>query len=319
MQDRISDMLVKASLKSRRKQMLVIRERRLSNPSRRLSIETIEKAIRSKDESCRIAAMRASCYNYIPYKIVELGLEDESGWVQSAAIEACKHINIPPDVIVQWMNSCDLTKLQAAEAACDNQKLPGYTIKAWLEDDNQNVRRFAAMTCRNHEFPLETVKEWASDEENIWKRLAALYAWRANVMPLDIVTNALDDKIKVVRQLANHILDELSPTTYIYRTFEPPQRVYKKCLNDVIVIAEIPKDAQIRGKIDGKCRTNQAKIVDIIGDFFGEKVGISSFDGETTYSIGDEVYISDFDMNDDICGRGFHFFCTEEQARAYNN
>ena len=101
------------------------------------------------------------------------------------------------------------------------------------------------------------------------------------------------------------------------RTVEPPQKVYKKCVGGVIVVAEIPKDAQVRGKTTGKCRTNKAKIVDIIGDFAGEKVGISIWDKTTTYFIGDDVIIDDFDMSNEECSTGFHFFCTLKQAEDY--
>lgn len=101
------------------------------------------------------------------------------------------------------------------------------------------------------------------------------------------------------------------------RTVEPPDKVYKKCVGGVIVVAEIPKDAQVRGTVDSKCRCNKARIVDIVGDFAGEKVGISIWDRTTTYFIGDDVYIEDFDISDEECSTGFHFFCTLEQAQRY--
>lgn len=86
---------------------------------------------------------------------------------------------------------------------------------------------------------------------------------------------------------------------------------------DVIVVAEIPDDAHIRGSIGQKCRASKAKIVDIIGDFGGTKIGISLYDGETCYFIGDEVEIDNFDMSFEECSTGFHFFCTEDEARDY--
>lgn len=117
-----------------------------------------------------------------------------------------------------------------------------------------------------------------------------------------------------VRQAAMNALGDRNMVT---RTIDPPERVYKKCWGDVIVVAEIPKDAHIRGSIGQKCRASKAKIVDIIGDFGGTKIGISLYDGETCYFIGDEVEIDNFDMSFEECSTGFHFFCTEDEARDY--
>ena len=63
--------------------------------------------------------------------------------------------------------------------------------------------------------------------------------------------------------------------------------------------------------------SGKAIIKEIIGDFCGEKVGISVFDKTTAYYAGDEVKIDDFDMSDEECSTGFHFFCTREEAEAY--
>ena len=103
----------------------------------------------------------------------------------------------------------------------------------------------------------------------------------------------------------------------VIRTIEPPELVYKKCICGVIVVAEIPKDAQVRGKYGSKCRASKAIIRDIIGDFCGEKVGISKYDHKTAYFIGDEIEIDDFDYSNEECSTGFHFFCTIEEAQMY--
>ena len=103
----------------------------------------------------------------------------------------------------------------------------------------------------------------------------------------------------------------------VIRRFEPPELVYKKCVANVIVVAKIPPDAQVRGQVGKKCRADKATIVDIIGDFCGEKVGISIHDMTTAYFIGDEVVIDDFDQSDEECSTGFHFFCTREEAERY--
>ena len=134
---------------------------------------------------------------------------------------------------------------------------------------------------------IEVIEKWLKDSD--WDvRVAAMNACKENGIPIPTI-----------------------------RTIEPPQKVYKKCIGGVIVVAEIPKDAQVRGKANGKCRANKAKIVDIIGDIAGEKVGVSIHDKTTTYFIGDNVKIDDFDMSDEECSTGFHFFCTLKQAEQY--
>lgn len=139
--------------------------------------------------------------------------------------------------------------------------------------------------------PLEVIERWLKDSDSD-VREAAMNAWVKACKILGIPVSTI-------------------------RTVEPPERVYKKCIGGVIVVASIPKDAQVRGKEDGKCRANKALIVDVIGDLCGEPVGISIFDRTTTYYVGDEIEIDNFDLSDKECSTGFHFFCTKELAEKY--
>lgn len=75
--------------------------------------------------------------------------------------------------------------------------------------------------------------------------------------------------------------------------------------------------AHIRGKHHGKCRASEAVITDIIGDIQGERIGVSTYDTKTMYEVGDHVIIENFDMSDEECSTGFHFFCTKEEADRY--
>jgi hypothetical protein len=136
-----------------------------------------------------------------------------------------------------------------------------------------------------------------------------------DVVDLKTIERWLKDGDCDVRQAAMNALGKRNMVT---RTIDPPNKVYKKCLNNVIVVAEIPKDAHIRGSIGQKCRASKAKIVDIIGNFGGTKIGISLYDGETCYFIGNEVEIDDFDMSFKECSTGFHFFCTKKEAEVYD-
>lgn len=135
-------------------------------------------------------------------------------------------------------------------------------------------------------------------------------------IPVEVIERWLTDSDWRIRTAAMNACNGRSDIPVI-RTIEPPKTVYKKCLGGVIVCAKIPNNAQVRGSYGSKCRTNKAVITDIIGDFCGEKVGISSFDKKTTYYVGDEIEIEDFDYSYKECSTGFHFFCTLEEAKEY--
>ena len=111
---------------------------------------------------------------------------------------------------------------------------------------------------------------------------------------LDLIEKWMKDSDWCVRTAA---MNAIGKRNMITRTIDPPKRVYKKCWGNVIVVAEIPDDAYIRGSIGQKCRASKAKIVDIIGDFGGEKIGISTYDNATCYFIGDEIEIDDFERS----------------------
>lgn len=100
-----------------------------------------------------------------------------------------------------------------------------------------------------------------------------------------------------------------------YRAIEPTGEVFKQCLNGVIIVAEIPKDAEIRGKkYEGRFRSDKAKIVDIIGDFYGDDIGISAYDKKTKYRIGDVIAVPDFNYSTETHAAGFHFCLTRKEA-----
>lgn len=136
-------------------------------------------------------------------------------------------------------------------------------------------------------------------------------------IPLDIIRQWLDNKNWAVRKAAMQACQTNKTSIPIIRTFEPPTLVYKRCVADVIVVAEIPKDAQVRGKPGQKCHTNKAIIKEVIGEIWGEKVGISIHDRTTAYFVGDEIFVDDFDISDEECSTGFHFFCSLQEAQDY--
>ena len=160
-------------------------------------------------------------------------------------------------------------------------------IERWLKDSDYDVRTAAMNACNGRSnIPLEVIERWLTDSD-----------WRVRIAAMNACNGRSD--IPVIR------------------TIEPPKIVYKKCLGGVIVCAKIPNNAQVRGNYGSKCRTNKAVITDIIGDFCGEKVGISSYDKKTTYYVGDEIEIENFDYSCKECSTGFHFFCTLKEAKEY--
>ena len=165
--------------------------------------------------------------------------------------------------------------------------VPLEVIERGLKDSDCDVRAAAMNACNGKDVPLEVIERWLKDSD--WRvRAAAMNACKRNGIPIPVI-----------------------------RTVEPPDLVYKKCAGDVIVVATIPEDAQVRGAFGCKCRANKAIIKDIIGDFCGEKIGISVYDRMTTYYIGDEVCVENFDLSNEECSTGFHFFCTKEEAERY--
>lgn len=136
-------------------------------------------------------------------------------------------------------------------------------------------------------------------------------------VPLEVIERWLRDSDCVVRAAAMNACAANGIDLPVSRTFNPPKRVYKKCLCDVIVVAEIPKDAHVRGAKGQKCRASKARIVEVRGDVCGEPVGISSYDKKTTYYQGDEIEIDDFDLSSNECSTGFHFFCTLKEAKDF--
>ena len=169
---------------------------------------------------------------------------------------------------------------------------------------------------RKKELSIAVIETWIRDGD--WSvRRAALEACKGRDVPLEIIETGLRDGDWAVRRAALEACKGRDVNLPAFRSFEPPATVYKKCKFGVIVAAQIPPDAQVRGSSGSKCRADRAIITQIFGDVCGEPVGISQYDNRTTYYAGDEVVIDDFDPSDAECSTGFHFFCTRKQAEAY--
>ena len=88
---------------------------------------------------------------------------------------------------------------------------------------------------------------------------------------------------------------------------------WKKCKNNVLVKLEIPRGAIVFSINNKKCRTDKAKVLEIIGadraysnyKFF-------------CYYVGDIIEIFNFNCEYNVeCAEGIHFFRTREEAENY--
>ena len=88
---------------------------------------------------------------------------------------------------------------------------------------------------------------------------------------------------------------------------------WKKCKNNVLVKLEIPRGATVFSINNSKCRTDKAKVLEIIGnDRAYSKYKFFS------YYVGDVIEIFDFNCEYNVeCAQGIHFFKSREEAENY--
>ena len=88
---------------------------------------------------------------------------------------------------------------------------------------------------------------------------------------------------------------------------------WKKCKNNVLVKLEIPRGAIVFSINNKKCRTDKAKVLEIIG-------GNRAYSNHKffSYYVGDVIEIFDFNCEYNIeCAEGIHFFRTRKEAENY--
>ena len=278
---------------------------------------------------------------------MQISISDIHDWLNSTspgriylATRACANKNVPLKWLFEVMEGTDRYDYGAGEAAVDvlrKKNIPARTLKQywnryWKEDDENETYmgmlkicagrddvksiiregvncliECAPEACRGVNFSLSEINEWRRSRYAI-ERAAAMYA---SIGRLDVpdawVAEALEDYDNSVEYAAR--LAREGRNFPPIRDFEPSGEVYKRCAGNVIVTAKIPKDAEVRGSCySEKARANKALIVDVGRDFYGERVGVSLYDKQTLYRVGDEVFIPDFDLGRKECSTGFHFY-----------
>ncbi len=88
---------------------------------------------------------------------------------------------------------------------------------------------------------------------------------------------------------------------------------WKKCRDGVVVKLRIPEDAPRSNAAGRKCRAAWVEVLEV----FGADVGVSRFDDQTVYRVGEVVRADHWEADRWIeCGGGIHFFLTREEADA---
>ena len=88
---------------------------------------------------------------------------------------------------------------------------------------------------------------------------------------------------------------------------------WKKCKNNVLVKLEIPRGAIVFSINNSKCRTDKAKVLEIIG-------GDRAYSSQKffSYYVGDIIEVFNFNCEYNVeCAEGIHFFRTRKEAEEY--
>ena len=283
--------------------------------------------------SCQHEAKAAALYSYLGKDTSILGyskwqkvLDQEyaffkqnkqyKSFVYQALVESfAKAPELPEELLREWLNDGDWLANKLIMDSIAQREDHANLLYKGLRHVDIDVKRAAAKAFRKKRLSIEEIDKLR--KQGRWEfRAAAMYAAAGRKeLPSWWITERLDDfseDVVIAARTAAEDRADIPPA----RVIEPKGNVYKRCLGDVIVVAKIPDTADIRGG-KYKYRANQAEIVDIIGDLFGEKVGVSTYDGKTQYRIGDQVQIKDFDHSDEVCSTGFHFFLTKKETRSF--
>ena len=287
-----------------------------------LKTKTIREAFSSDNKADRIAAINACCgRSDIPINLLESALNDDDPDIVNTAKKACESIIITPSKVYrgQYSSSPEIV-LATLRSATDQGFINLEMIIQCLKHKDDRIKNVAAEACNKVFVPTELGFAWINSGE-VYHQLAAVYACKNNEEISELYLGImLDIRNSKVHSEALKVEAKI-PRTSTAPTFSPPEKVYKKCLGNVIVVATIPDGATTYGSKNGPCRTNRAKIINIKGTFYGEKVGVSMHDLATTYRIGDEIEFTDKEFGDTTRvydAPGFYFFCTEELAKIFN-
>ncbi len=257
----------------------------------------------------RIMAMRLAANHDIPLEVVRKGLSDRSVDVSQQAVKTARRREVSANTLKAWLERMD------GDAYVRN-------VLKICKGRNDMLDELCAHLDSGYLFGLEAVVS----VEGAGVPLEVLDRWRrGDYIHLDAFLHASVGRKDVPDDWISEVEPHASPESLLLarqgrklapiRRFEPGN-VYLKCLNNVIVTASIPPEAEIFG--DGQTgRTNLAYIEKVDGDFYGEKVGIQPWDCETEFRAGDSYENLEFYQTYGSGGSGLHFFCDRQAAEDF--
>ena len=253
---------------------------------------------------------RQEAKGFVPISYIYPALENMDKAVREAGVEALRNIGPSMNFMaVKFINPLNSSSVrETLMHVCQGRK------DIILPLNPNRMLRGELMAVRGLSVEEETVLKW--EKGTTKERAAALYA-RADEpnLPYVVIERGLRDGDSLLREAA--LIVSRTHGYPPYHSFKPKKTVFKKCVGGVILEAEIPESAEIRGDGRDGARANRAIIKNIENDYCGEKIGIAFYDCSTEYRVGNTVEINDFDMSLEECASGFHFFENHKLAKDF--
>ena len=163
---------------------------------------------------------------------------------------------------------------------------------------------------------LERHEHWYHRDCKNWERMRANLIGAdlrgANLNGADLRGANIDNTDMHAVNLIGALLDS---TNNLRRGIKLGESIigWKKCKNNVLAKLEIPKGAIVFSINGTKCRTDKAKVLEIVG---GDRAySLYQF---FSYYVGDIIEVFDFNCEYNTeCAKGIHFFRTREEAEKY--
>lgn len=325
----------------------------MQKSDKQLPLETIVRWVeQEKDMSLRGAAVDACIGRTdIPLETIKDWLWEDHYFCREAALNSCiGRSDVPQEFIARELGN-SATQDYAAKAFLGRTDVPHKTIMRWLESESPAFRAAAFYAnAGNCDIPLKyiirelneyddsceleinveaalkncegrkdvseaLINNWFSSFDESFQ-LAALSACAGKKGNENNILARLQGFSSEISQMAMYVCSKNGINVPLYRESEPDREVYIKCLDDVVAVAEIPEDAQIRSalRVDSfrAYRTNKAIIKKIFGNTNGEKVGISACSDYSLYFTGDKIEIENFEYIHNIYGNGIVFYCPSD-------
>ena len=266
------------------------------------------------------AAIYASSEKDIPYKKYAQIYYNFS-WstsLEQAIVYVLQKKNPPPEQFKNFVKAYGLkTTVKIYTGRTDI--LP-YLEKIFMKGKNAEDRIIAAKACKGIVVQLQTIYKWYETKQTA-AQVAAMYASigrrYAPVKTIMEARESTDYEVRTAAKIASMCIPRLPPV----RDQEiNKEHLYIKCIGDVYAEVIVPESGHIcHGKYNrtNTYYTNEIKVVDIIGHFYGDKVGIT--DEECTWFLrrGRHYVATDFNPYDKAGNHGFKICLNKSDIPGY--